>query len=398
MKLLLLPPLLICCACSLLDTELPLGRPRIFEHQAMRRTPGKKDVPSPEPSVPDTTFYVSAVSFPPDYDWQRDTAYGATACTLKFYKGANLLLDLPAGPSNGISPSPDRNHIIGRDLYSEYSSFSHTLVKCNGIQLASWQEREILSGILPVGGVLHTVGLGPSARWFSYRRNGEVVLKTDAALLLGGFGSCTYGPTGAVYLDGRTVCFAYKTTSPGANAAYMVEDGKSRLLMSIPSATFLDIKRIDGVTGVLYNLSGVSYMDWGGSKVNISQSGSIFWEEGEILLYDGLPAVIGRYHDHRFGRSGFGIGWEGGFKSLPGRGDLCYIGPEDNVYSFDLPRPGWEDCYFFNRHCACIAGGELAAVLTPRRPGALPYFAFKGDTLRYNIHGFLSGVSVQIGE
>lgn len=398
MKNPLLPLLLICCACSLLDTELPLGRPRIFERKVRRITSVSKETPAPEPSAPDTVFYVSAVSFPPSYDWQRDTAYGATACTLKFYRGADLLLDLPAGPSWGISPSPDRNHIIGKDLYSEYSGYSHTSVKCNGVQLAGWQERETLSGILHVGGVLHTVGLGPSARWFAYRRNGEVVLKIDAASVLGGFSANTYGPTGALYQDGETVCFAYRTTAPGANAAYIVEDGQSRLLMSLPSATFLDVKRIGGVTGVLYNLSGVSRMRWGDSLVNISQSGSIFWEEGEILLYDGHPAVLGRYRDHRFGRRGFGLVWDGGFKDLPGGGDCCYLDPGGEVLSFDLPRPGWEDCYFFNRHCACIAGGELAVVLTPKRSGALPFLAFRGDTLRFNIYGFLSGVSVQTAD
>ena len=61
----------------------------------------------------DTTFYVSAITFPASYDWQRDTAYGNVACTLKVFKGAVPVLTLPAGPSSGISASPHRNHLLG---------------------------------------------------------------------------------------------------------------------------------------------------------------------------------------------------------------------------------------------------------------------------------------------
>ncbi len=38
--------------------------------------------PEPKPAGPDTTVWLSAVRFPKDYDWQRDTAYVTASCEL----------------------------------------------------------------------------------------------------------------------------------------------------------------------------------------------------------------------------------------------------------------------------------------------------------------------------
>ncbi|MBQ4201717.1 MAG: hypothetical protein II648_05420, partial [Bacteroidales bacterium] len=94
-----------------------MGYPRAWEHSRSRGL-SQDDVSAEQ--RPDTAFYVSAISFPPSYDWQKDTAFGATACTLKFFRGTEQLLSVCAGPSKRISAHPDRHHIIDGKLYSEY--------------------------------------------------------------------------------------------------------------------------------------------------------------------------------------------------------------------------------------------------------------------------------------
>ncbi|MBP5720679.1 MAG: hypothetical protein J6W82_06405, partial [Bacteroidales bacterium] len=108
--------LLLFAGCSLLDPELPMGSPRANEKGGQK---GSKD--GSGQSVldrKDTTFYVSAVTFPAAYDWQRDTAFGNVACTLKIFKGAVPVLTMPAGPSNRISASPHRNHLLGSSIFT----------------------------------------------------------------------------------------------------------------------------------------------------------------------------------------------------------------------------------------------------------------------------------------
>lgn len=385
----------ICCACSLLDTEIPLGTPREFEQHPVRRP--VQDDTTAAIHVPDTTFYVSAVTFPPAYDWQRDTAFGATACTLKLYRGPELLLSVPAGPAHRISASPDRSHLIGNQLITVYSDHLGTTIKNGGAKLADWPEKEKVTGILIKNGTLHTTGLDPSGRWFTYRRNGEVVLKIDNASVFGDFNRSGYGPGGAIYEDMDRVCFAYKTSE---GAAYMVMDGNPELLMSSPSVSYLDVKQVGGRIAMLYNDGGNARLTYDGTSYGVDSGGALQWDFGEVIVSGTEPpAVLGYYRWTGTTMEGLGL-WDPHMMWCF-RDGYDYFYPTEWIWDsfyFRLPRPGWEDCYFFNRSCACLAGHDLAAVLTPRDGGQSPFLAFRKDTLRYNIHGFLSGVSVQTGD
>lgn len=384
-------------ACSLIDAELPLGRPRIFEESFRKRGRGQDG--DSASSGPDTVFYVSAVTFPRSYDWRRDTAFGATACTLKLYKGLENVVSLPAGPVHRISSSPDRNHLIGNDLISEFSDGSGTVVKLNGTEICHWTDRETLTGILLKDSVLHTIGRGPSSQWYTYRKDGVPLIKIDNGSVFGGFDCDTYGPTGAIYEDGEAVCFAYQTVTAGIRSAYLVRDGKAGLLLSSPSADFLDVKQLNGSPAILYNDSGASRMSYKGNYINITNSGKFMWTSAEVLWFEGRPTIMGRYYSVGDGRKGFAMSWINTFRFLPAGADFFYYGPgEEDCIAFSLPRPGWEEYYFFNHNCACLLNGELAAVLTPKSAGCSPFLAYRKDTLKYNIHGFLAGITVQITE
>ena len=78
---------------------------------------------------------------------------------------------------------------------------------------------------------------------------------------------------------------------------------------------------------------------------------------------------------------------------------VYYSGNAEQLVAFGQPRKGWENYYFFNRHCACLVGEDLAAVLTPRLGSdGDPFLTFKGRKVSYGLHGFLSGVAVEIVE
>ena len=390
-------PIILLSSCVLLDPALPLGYPRALERSGSH---GPSRGSAVGESSPDTTFYVSAISFPASYDWRRDTAFGATVCTLKFFRGKEQLLSVCGGPSKRISASPDRHHIIGGELFSEYSDIRGTTVKCNGETIAEWSGWESLLGLLRKDGVLHTLGRGPSSRWFTYRRDGVPVLKVDGGEVFGGFDRYTCGPTGALYEDGGSVCFAYKTTTGGVQSAYMVRDGEPEMVLGSPSVQVLDLKQIGGDVALYFREKTSAVLSFNGKPLDFSWGGRVIWSDGEILSLSGRPAVVGHFYRRVNKQYHFGVGGEDFNRTLQEPSDFFYYGKtEDELLSFNQPRPGWESYYFFNRHCACMAGSELAAVLTPRvKDSGLPFLAFRKDTLRYNLYGFLSGVSVEIGD
>ena len=381
--------LLLFAGCSLLDPELPMGTPRKDEND--NRSGSEDDSASSLKNRKDTTFYVSAITFPASYDWQRDTAYGNVACTLKVFKGAVPVLTLPAGPSSGISASPHRNHLLGSSLFTEYSDLKGTWVKKDGRSIASWPEAELLQGLLMKNGVLHTVGIEFKSHGFTYRRNGQVAMKIERGQLFGSFARDSYGPTGALYEDRGTVCFAYQTVLDGMCSVYIVRDGVSELLASSPSAEYMDVRQIEGVVAQAYNDGGSPVLKYGNNFIDIRGGESVRWSNAGLILFNGMPSVIGTYNSSS--GSGFGIGSVGAVREVGSNVDYFYT--DGSHYKFiDLSDPEWDYSFFFNRHCACLAGGDLAYVLTPKNPALDPYLAYRGKKIRYAMHGFLAGVSV----
>lgn len=384
-------------ACSFLSPELSLGTPRFTERTSGAARAGTDS--SLLQGAPDTLFYISAVSFPRDYDWQKDSAFGAVNCTLKFYRGQEKLLSVPAGPAQKISAHPDKHHIIETSLFTEYCDSYGTTVKRDGELLASWPEPEFLQGICMKDGALYTIGRGVGTKGFSCRRNGEVLMKIDNGSVFGGFDKDTYGATGALYQDGGALYFAYKTEGGGMCTAYLVKDGVPEMLFSKPALDIFDIKISGGRTGAFYSENGVPVFSFGGKQVNVRAAGSVLWDDGEILQLGGEPCVVGHFRRKANAPRGFGLGREGTVSYLYDGSDFFYFDASGGEFlSFNQPGRGWEDYYFFNRHCASFIGGELAAVLTPRVRGSGAMMVYRSDTLKYELHGFLSGIAVEIDD
>ena len=376
-------------SCSILEPELPLG-----EFRLAGRSTGVSGVHnSSSGSRTDTVFLVSAVSFPSSYDWQRDSSYGAVACTLRFYRGRNVAAVIPAGKTAQVDVSPDRHHIVGGSLFTEYADSRGTVVKKDGKALASWKERETLLGLLYKDGVLHTVGRLQSGG-FTYRKDGKIILKIDNGSVLGGFSDDGYGPEGALYEDGGYVCFGYKVASDGTESAYLVVDGSAGMLLSAPGVTVLDARMLGGKPALLYNQGKTTILSRDGKKHNFSYGGAAYWQKASIVLLDGSLAIVGFSVDSVYGQSFLSVGKESGYFPFFAPADYVYCDGE-TCTGISRPPKGYGDCYFFHRNCACRFNGDMAMVLTPK-DGSSPFMVYGGKKEKFNIHGYLSGVAVQI--
>ena len=371
---------LLAAACSFLEPELKFDDTREPEDSLTRNVRR------------DTVFLISAVSFPQNYDWQRDTAFGAVSCTVELYENDKCVLSLPAGPKNRISPAPDRNHIIDNALYSDYYDRSGTVIKRNGVTVCEWDEQEILVGLLPVDGTVYSLGRSVSGDGFCYRRDGRPVLKSDAGVPLGGFSMDTYGPTGALYLDNGRICFGFREN----DSAGIVRDGIRETIVTDPDAQFLDAKMLNGTPAVLLKHYGFADLFFDGYYTDFAFGGSVDWLEAGIFMHKREPMIAGRIATEGIGKSTFGV-----FKD----GDYTNLGPETGHIYFEndswLPLKSEGSLksryFFFNRDCATCIGGHFVLAMTPR-DGGNPFLLNGSDTLRYKLHGYLSGLAVDIRE
>ena len=141
---------ILLAACQLLDPPLSLGEPR-EQHGTV--------VPSdPVPAEPDTSLFVTALCFPPSYDWRKDSLYGRVECTIKLFRNGEEVLSVPAGQGTQVGASQDAHHVVEGHLYTEFQGAGVTVLCLDGEQVASWEGAERLCGLLEKDGVLHTVG------------------------------------------------------------------------------------------------------------------------------------------------------------------------------------------------------------------------------------------------
>ena len=340
----------------------------------------------------DTVFLVSAVSFPESYDWQRDTAFGAVSCTVELYENDKCVLSLPAGPSKRISPAPDRHHIIDGALYSDFCDRSGTVIKCNGVTAAEWEEQEIIIGLLPLDGTLYTLGRPVSGDGFSFRRNGIPVLESDTGVPFGGFGMDTYGSNGALYRDKGQICFSFHE----GNSAYLVRNGTKETIETDPDARYLDAKVFDGIPAVLLKHYGFADLLYDGYYTDYAFGGSVDWLEAGIFMHGREPMITGRVALGPPGKSTFGVLKDGDYTNLGQDTGHIYF---ENGDWYPLKTEGRlrDEYYFFNRDCAVRIGGRFVVALTPHDGGS-PVLLDGSDTLEYKLHGYLSGVAAEIRE
>lgn len=381
-----LPALII--SCNLIDPPLPFGEARDSQDRPELNLPDK---PGPGP---DTLVLVSAAEFPSSYDWQRDSAFGAVNGTVYLFSNGKPVLAIPAGKGTKVDLSPDKHHIIGESLFTEYSDAFGTWISKDGEQICSWDTPEKLQGLLYRDGDLYTLGLELPGGAVIFRKNGAVVLKMSDAVLMGSFSSCSYPSTGALYEDEGSVCFSYKTIYNGRETLYMVKDSRVEKQYSENRFVPLDAKFVDSQPVIFGKQNGLPVIICERSVRYMINGRARDWLDGGLLNYQGKTIVAGTYQTYN-DEERTGAGWESEQIDLGGPNAYFYCDSQ-NLRTPGQPPGGYKDCYFFHRHCACQTASSLAMVLTPKAPGRKPFLKHGSEVEEFDIHGYLSGVAIII--
>lgn len=394
---LFLLPLALLAGCVFLDDGLSGDRPRSDcgphgPHEGGHTGPADSTV---RPGVlPDTTLFLTAVRFPGDYDWQRDSAFGSVPFELLLYRDFEPVLTLSSGPDACFSSDPDRHHILSGHLYTERMADGDTRVGRDGTELFRFSGREYLVGLMEDGSDLYTLSRPARGNGFSYRKNGEILLNRTDGAPFGDLTDPSYGPTGALYRDEGKICFCFTAGSTSDRTFYLARDGlETRLDSLLPSAVILDIKQHGGRTFVLRQ----AFMK------NLMREGRIWPEQSGY-------AVTGRFSD---GGGDYFSGWlAAGAWTVQRR--LCteeaalYHSPEANwAVSADAAGtvrwygPGGngladEACHFFTPACAALLGRRFVLALTPHDTRLRPRIRSGGQEQEIDLHGYVSSVALAV--
>ena len=236
-------------ACVLLESPVTLGRSR---SDTMGGGAGRhKPVDAEEPVDTTAHLYLSAVEYPKNYDWIRDTAHTIVDARVLLFKDGECVVSFPAGDSRHVSTDPDTHWILGGHLYSSFSDGTRTYILRDGIERLRFDGAEDIRGMLLRDEMLWTLGQKIRGEGFSLRCDGTVAAENQQGLLIG-----------SLYEDAGAVCFAYGTTVKAGNYIlrkyFLSADGKEKEV-SVPSdaTAVFDIRRVGGITYATYRQSSV---------------------------------------------------------------------------------------------------------------------------------------------
>ena len=167
-------------SCQTLDRHTYTGKRRSENYAGSTGIPEKKGgTPGEAGPQSDTALFFCAVNFIGDYDWRRDSSYGNAEAELILYRNFLPQVRIRAGEECCIGAEPGTHHLIGGQLYTEYTSSTHTVIKRNGAEILRYPGREVLKGIVLKEGDLWTLGQDKKGEGFTLRRNGESVFKKN---------------------------------------------------------------------------------------------------------------------------------------------------------------------------------------------------------------------------
>ena len=95
-----------------------------------------------ESGVGQKVWYAVGVDYPDMYDWREDEECESVKCSLVVFANGIPMMKVPVGKEYEVSSDPDTHRMIGRDLYTDYSTEDETVIKRNGVQLFRYAGRE----------------------------------------------------------------------------------------------------------------------------------------------------------------------------------------------------------------------------------------------------------------
>ena len=375
----------IISSCSLVEDNISLGYPHIYGHRNSTRTgttAGNDSTGSPVAPRKDTLMYLSAVRFPVDYDWKKDSAYGAVTAELVLMCNYHDVLSIPVGPH--VSAAADRHHIVDGHLVTEFQASSRTYIGIDGKELISMEGRHVLMGVLEHEGTLYTLTRPVTGEGFCLMANGSTVLSKGEGKLYGSMAEPSYSPNGALYLDAGKVCFCFASNG----RAFMAADGVESQIGDL-AASIHDARMIDGTA--VPARSGSNGLSWQDSRIWPLESG---YAIAGIVL--GKPMV---YRTNGSSRRLFGsiestiyVNDVQEFALSHSRDGIIKVAAAGKEQAQD---GNW---YFFSPKCACLGPKGPALALTPRGSTGKPVVVYAGDSRAVSLNGFLTGIQITTEE
>ena len=347
-----------------------------------------------------SVYYYTAVSFPPDYDWRRDTSYGAVQANINLYRNDSLIMQIPTGTL--ASPDADMHHFIQEHLYTQFRSGGRTVLAKDGKIVLELDREAILTGLLPLNGKLYTLWKNRNGEGFSLLDGNYEMFTRSRGQPLGSLNLGAYVPGGSLYTDLGKPCFFYRN----GNDWYVVRESNEVAVIK-PYWPILDMRSIDGQVCIFYQgySSASANFQYKESVINYSPAQFIFSKTGYIYENDGEPFCAGagfeklNYIPYTLVNfiSGKSI-------QLPGSGlcllsssplTLMFYSPDGTTgyYSYSSGIKYLKGSYYHLTPCAGIRiDGKLLIALNSMEPGAKPGIWKEGEIQELDINGFISGI------
>lgn len=349
--------------------------------------------------------YVTGFDYPDDYDWRTDSQKGSVKCSLVVFADGIPMMKVPVGDAYEVSSDPDMHRMLEGHLYTDYSSDSTTVIKKDGKTLFRYPAREMICGILADGEDIYTLGHSRSGKGFTYRKNGEVLIRHQTGRTFG-----------RLHRDRDSICFAFSEPIVSGDRVieryYHVRNGKiTQEAVRDDVKKVWDLMSCNGEISYLATIVGVDspVLFHNGSLVSLVMpeganplSFSMI-PEGGCLCFEGLLKTGAASLNSAFWTSpdcfiSFGKGMLAVSSCLSGDGICCAFNPSGAVSSGLVYRSGEEfpmpEGYAaMGNNCSVISGGILHIGLSSLK-GERPVIWRDGEIEEMDIDGFIASVSI----
>ena len=387
--------LLFVCSCEPLSVNFKNGESRFF-HQSPRGLSSFRD--SVTVSGSDACYY-TAVSFPSDYNWRKDTSYGAVQATINLYKDDSLLLQIPTGTL--ASPDADMHHFIQGHLYTQFRAGGRTVLSKDGEPILELGHEAILAGLLPLNGKLYTLWQNRGGEGFSLLEGSTELFSRSRGKPLGSTALSAYAPYGALYPDLGKPCFCYRNGSEW----YVVRETQESTVSKLQGKVY-DMRSFDGKVCVFQLDNSKASFHFKETLLNFSLSQNSYSETGYIYTDNGKPYCVGiAYQGQNTSQTFCLVGFMSGQSvSLPGS-DVCRLSSNPLILQF-FSSDGETGYYsqstgiknldgrFYHQspHTGIRVNGKLILALNPMEYGKKPFLWKDGEIQELDLNGFISGI------
>ena len=363
------------------------------------------------PAVRDTSVLVSAVEFPEDYDWRRDTAFGQVAGKVLLFRNGDRILEIPAGATGKASVDPDMHHLVDGHLYTEYTDGAHTYVSRDGDPLYTFDGKEYLRGLLPLNGKLYTLSQRKDGKGFVLRCDGQTLLDKDSGLILKSFRDYPDRQSGALYENEGKVCFHYSKGLDKDKLWYSVQDLVESQIY-VYDGELLDARYFGDDLCVVSTLSGRGLQMTVGKRQDIVQKAASPMLSGVSLVKSGQEVfAIGRIkyiHLKKtaletciWSSSGVQSHIDGEYQFVLDADKNIFMYGSDGNSGTEVLNSGCERVSSiggmvpYSRRVAAMHGAQMYLALTPADSSGRTVLWSKGKETELAFNGFLTDIDVR---